>query len=553
MSAFSLDGTYLGRWGSYGTGPYEFRNPWALPQMPRAGSTSPTPATTVSWSTTRPSSAEASSWPPPTVQVATPSEGAVEDRPMVMLWGRLQDETAVIGLDVAACRIRRTGSSSTPTRSAWTADRKVLTVPQRGTTANPQWGAVFYGVSRGGTYAFEVTAFDEARQSQRYRPARGLGGCAGRDRHRGPHDRDHCACGRRHNQGTSVVFAGAAAESGSASGRVDLAVQRASDGLWVAALRQLELRPDLVAPADLASPGAAETDWRSPWVAPGGGDYTVTARAVDAAGEFASTSHAFSVEELAPDTVAPTVAVGQPTNGGQVQLDPLVIQGTADDDRDVAAVDVAIRNGPTASGGTAPGGWRRSAPYPCMLDRARSADHQIDLRLDAATDRFLRDLGTGRGCGGEHDHREAFGAPHCDRQCGRCRAAEVAESMRRRLVGASRARPSTSSEPPRTTPVSPASMSPSATLRPGSGCCRTASGRLQMAACCPRRDPGCRWTTRIAPTCRRGIYGALVRAVDGAGNASERVWWASPSSSCPAHQWPATASTACGRPLHRAR
>ncbi len=269
-------------------------------------------------------------------------EGAVEDRPMVMLSGSAADETAVIGLDVAV-QDQANGLWFDPNRSAWTADRKVLTVPQRGTTANPQWGAVFYGVSRGGTYAFEVTAFDEAgNRSEVVRRTVSVA-AQGETDTADPTIGITAPADGATIQGTSVVFAGAAADDRRIS-RVDLAVQRASDGLWWQPSGNWSSGQTWFA-ANLASPGAAETDWRSPWVAPGGGDYTVTARAVDAAGKFASTSHAFGVEELAPDTVAPTVAVGQPTNGGQVQLDPLVIQGTADDDRDVAAVDVAIRDG----------------------------------------------------------------------------------------------------------------------------------------------------------------------------------------------------------------
>lgn len=109
------------------------------------------------------------------------------------------------------------------------------------------------------------------------------------------------------------------------------------DGSMAAAFATLD--------ATLANPGATSTGFTLPVDLPQAGDYTVTAFAVDTAGQqdpTASTARYL----VFPGDLDPTLSetLGQPVNGATFTESRIFVSGRAEDDRAIGAVQVAIVN-----------------------------------------------------------------------------------------------------------------------------------------------------------------------------------------------------------------
>ena len=97
--------------------------------------------------------------------------------------------------------------------------------------------------------------------------------------------------------------------------------------------------------AVLASPGATTTSWSLPVNLPSEGDYSVTAIAYDTAGQQdVSTTGATSRYPIYPGDQAPTVvaALSTPTSDAVFDDGKIVISGRVEDDRQIAAAQVAV-------------------------------------------------------------------------------------------------------------------------------------------------------------------------------------------------------------------
>lgn len=125
---------------------------------------------------------------------------------------------------------------------------------------------------------------------------------------------------------------------------VEVAIQRSSDGAWWQANGTWAATQQYVA-ATLAAPGATSSTWSLPVTASTAGTYSMTARAVDQAGNTGQTMRSFSV--IAADTVAPDGTMTSPANNASVPIGPIVLRGAASDNVGVASVLLGVQDAVT--------------------------------------------------------------------------------------------------------------------------------------------------------------------------------------------------------------
>jgi PKD repeat protein len=95
------------------------------------------------------------------------------------------------------------------------------------------------------------------------------------------------------------------------------------------------------------SPGATTTSWSSHVTLPTQGDWTVTAVAIDTAGQYDFTSTGATARYLAyPGDMPPTfnTALLAPTDGTEFTDGRIFVSGRAEDDQSMAKVEVSIQN-----------------------------------------------------------------------------------------------------------------------------------------------------------------------------------------------------------------
>ena len=100
--------------------------------------------------------------------------------------------------------------------------------------------------------------------------------------------------------------------------------------------------------AALAAPGATSTGWTFDADLPGAGDFAVTAIAVDASGQWDTSSTGATGRYLYfPGDAPPTFVdgLGQPVTGAAFTEGRIVVTGRADDDLSIAKVETAIVDG----------------------------------------------------------------------------------------------------------------------------------------------------------------------------------------------------------------
>jgi hypothetical protein len=95
--------------------------------------------------------------------------------------------------------------------------------------------------------------------------------------------------------------------------------------------------------AVLANPGAGTTTW-SLDIPLGPGNYQITARARDAAGNQDATAASRNFTVRSADTVAPDGTMSSPANNSTVPMGPVLLQGAATDNVGVASVALGIQD-----------------------------------------------------------------------------------------------------------------------------------------------------------------------------------------------------------------
>lgn len=346
VQAFALDGTFLGKWGGYGTGPYQFANPSGIShdasgriyvadtENDRVQVFDPgTPRTPYEWTK-------------PTATISAPSAGAaVETTAHVEISGLAADNGSVATVEVAV-RDQATGKWWDPQKATWSSTQKWARAafwgPAPTVSVSWQWG--FPGAVYGHSYRAEARAADSwgnvsTPTGVEFSVIAPL-----------PADVTPADTSVASPAPGAVLPLAAVGVVGSASddrgvAGVAVSVQDTSSGLWWDGAAWGASRTELT--ASLTSAGQISTDWTYSFTPPGLGSYAVEATARDAAGNTDPTPAVVPFGVVA-DAVAPDTTVTAPLSGQRLPEGLVGMAGSASDDVGVARVEVAVRD--TATG-----------------------------------------------------------------------------------------------------------------------------------------------------------------------------------------------------------
>lgn len=345
IQAFSLTGTFLGKWGGYGNGAYQFKNPSGIatdadgllyvadagndrimvfdPSLPRGGG----------------------SWPGPTVGVDFPGQGATLPGRPVRLSGPVTDNTAVASVQVAV-QDSTTGLWFNPSNSTWSATQVWAISPLIGeTSASMTWAWSFIGGEYSGSYHAEVRAVDVAGNTSATQTVDfSIVPASTSDSVAPDAVLTHPAAGHSLEVEPPLVIAGESADDTGVE-TVDVRIRRAGtgqflqpDGSFAAATSWL--------PTTLSEPSTTATAWGYTWVDPLPGEYEVAVRTTDVLGSSGQlVVGTFELTTLLPpDTTPMTLDQLAPAANATVRVSESTITGVANDDRAVATVEIALRD-----------------------------------------------------------------------------------------------------------------------------------------------------------------------------------------------------------------
>ena len=123
---------------------------------------------------------------------------------------------------------------------------------------------------------------------------------------------------------------------------VTIQIYDADERQWLQTDGSFDVVPDPVT-ATLQSPGAQSTNWTYTFNAPEPSTYWFLVRAVDDAGQ-ATRVHVFSSARVYPGDDLPTVTVNSPNQNQVITTNRISVNGRADDDNGLSAVEVLFRN-----------------------------------------------------------------------------------------------------------------------------------------------------------------------------------------------------------------
>lgn len=378
VSVFDLAGVYQGRWGGYGAGAYQFKNPSGIAADP-AGRLYIADAgndRVVVVDTTK--ARGGGNWPAPVLRVGSPGDNAALSGQPVRLSGRVTDETGVGTVQIAV-RNTVTGQWFDATKSTWQATQTWALAPYWGPDVKDvEFAWTFIGVDYGGSYQAVFRAVDAAgnasatsTRSFTILEKSTTDTLAPTSYVSSPLE------GEVLDAAPLLTLAGHAADD-VALERTEVNLRRVGTNQW--------LQPDGTwggftwLPATLDDPGTISSAWTLGWSQPTNGDYVLQVRSVDVIGnvEPAVVQRSFSVGD--PDTDPPDATVAEPVAGTTYPEGPLTLRGSASDNRGVAGVRLTIRNVTTGQWWQADGTWGASAvPFEAELSAPGSPSTQWSL------------------------------------------------------------------------------------------------------------------------------------------------------------------------------
>lgn len=343
IQAFTPTGSFLGKWGGYGSNPYMFKNPSGLGHD-AAGRVYVTDAQNDRVVVYDPATPKPTyEWSRPTLTITSPAQGAWIDAPFTIS-GTATDNKSVAAVEIAV-RDESTGLWWEPLTGTWKASQSWSLAPLAGaSTTNMTFAWTFVGGQYDRSYHVEARARDTNNTLST--PVRTVDFQARRsvvDTNAPETTLDQPAAGATLPAGAPVALAGTATDDVGVSG-AQVRIQHTASGQYWTGTAWSPAETWLA--ATVASPGATSTGWSLAWSPPAAGGYTVSARAVDFGTNVDATpaSTEFSVTLAGPDTQAPDATLSGVTNNQVVPPGTLALSGVATDDSGSVSVDVMLKN-----------------------------------------------------------------------------------------------------------------------------------------------------------------------------------------------------------------
>lgn len=345
ISAFDLDGNYLGRFGGAGAGPYQFRNPAGIDHdnQGRLYVADSSNMRIQIFDTTKVK--PAFEVPKPTLTLTRPGNGAIVPGQPVSIAGTATDNAGIARVEVS---VRNEAGQ-------WFDGRTTTWVPTQTWNQAPWWGADtrtvnfdwrFLAIDYGRSYHVEVQSADISNNVGNKLTADFAVRTPGAADGAGP---DVTLTAPVDAQ--QVIATQPAVITGSATDDVGVvrtayAVQSGATSQWLqpngtwGAFTWIDTPP--------TPGGTPSVSFSAAFTPPAPGQYGVTVQGWDFAGNEDATRPFIQVNAIVPDTTAPDGAAVTPKPNQQLLLAPTItLSGGATDDRGVAAVGVAIKNAAT--------------------------------------------------------------------------------------------------------------------------------------------------------------------------------------------------------------
>lgn len=363
VSAFSLDGTYLGRWGStYGSNTYDFKGAIGI-DADAQGRIYVTDTYNDRIQVFDPAQARTyETVTPATTTFTAPAQGAVLPLAPVTITGTAADNVSVGNVELSI-QDYTTGLWWNASNASWEAT-KTAALAAWTSTAGPatsvNWRYVFHGVSAQGRYIVEARTRDHnsnVSATSAVRTFAMTGATAPplpppptNDSIR-PNGTLTTPTAGAQLPNATVNFAGTATDN-VAVGTVRVALKRLSDGRWWSgsATGSGFSTSYKAFDATLDAPGAASTGWTWAWTPRAAGDYQILVEARDSSGNIDSTKPqvSFTVTSNPPDANAPETTLTSPADGASLPTGAVAITGGATDDTAVSAVRLTIQDTATS-------------------------------------------------------------------------------------------------------------------------------------------------------------------------------------------------------------
>ena len=277
VQAFSTTGTFLGKWGGAGTGPYQLRNPSGISHDAQGRCTSPTrerPHRRV-----RPGDREAGV-PVLTTDADHDLAGQRQLRPTCrfVVSGRVTDNRAIASVEVSV-RDNSTGLWWDAATATWASAQTWVFAPYRGSPTDAQWSWTFAGPQYGRTYHFEARARDTDNSLSS--PVRTVDVRLSKPDNVAPNTVLSTPAKPSTVPVGPIALSGTATDNSGVSG-VKYSVQHQRSAQWWTGSAWSTTQTWFN--ATVASPGATSTGWTASWTPPSAGRYYVYAAAATASG-----------------------------------------------------------------------------------------------------------------------------------------------------------------------------------------------------------------------------------------------------------------------------
>jgi hypothetical protein len=385
IQAFSLTGTFLGKWGAtYGDGSFDFRGPVGM-DVDAQGRLYIADSGNDRIQVFDPNLSKLQdAVNPSTPTITSPaSQTALGTLGPVTITGTAADNASVGNVELSIQDMGTNGVATglwwNPAQSSWvTTNARPILAAQTFTTApgtTVNWRYVFHGVTAGHEYlVWAKTRDSNGALSQIAQITFGMPGTApvaapppapALDTTR-PNGLLTFPTSLAQLPFTTVNFTGTATDNIGVN-RVRVSLKRLSNNqYWQGTSGGSGFGSTFrYWDATLDTPGGTSTGWTWSWTPRSStvpGDFQILVQAMDAAGNVdqSTPNVRFTVTNVPPDTVAPDTALSAPAEGSTLPTGPVVIGGTATDNLALGGVRVSIQDTGTGQYWTG-SGWSATA------------------------------------------------------------------------------------------------------------------------------------------------------------------------------------------------